>query len=427
MALSTGLAHAQTPPPSWQQAQASDVFEAWESRSVSGGEEAFSDTPVSEYGEAGEVDDACCACRGCGDCRNRACLNTWMLPPLGGVTLPHDDWVRAEALLWWTKGGKIPPLLTSSPDDTPQAQAGVLGQPNTVVLLGNQGLNEGLRAGERVSFGSWLDANDNLGVEFSYLSLGRSNDRSTWTSDGSPILARPFFDVDAGAQDAHLIAYPDLAHGTFSCTSTSDFQIAGVLMRRAIARAPNYRVELLAGYRFQQLTEGLDIADTASGTSSTIQVLDQFHSRNDFHGGEIGIATAYRQCRWSFDANLKLAFGNTYSRNEINGWTTIDGVGYSGGLLALPSNWGVHSANQFSLIPEVGVTFGYDLTRHLRATVGYTFIYWNNVTRPGNQIDLGVAPSQFPPATQAASKPAFVQHNTDFWAQGINLGLDYRF
>ena len=59
--------------------------------------------------------------------------------------------------------------------------------------------------------------------------------------------------------------------------------------------------------------------------------------------------------------------------------------------------------------------------------VGYSFIYWSNVSRPGDQIDLNVSPSQFPPYDETATMPAFVQHTTDFWAQGINVGLDYRF
>ena len=128
------------------------------------------------------------------------------------------------------------------------------------------------------------------------------------------------------------------------------------------------------------------------------------------------------------ETNLKLALGNTHSRVEINGSTTTAANTFSGGLLALPSNMGVHNADQFSAIPELGATFGYDLTCHLRATVGYTFIYWGNVSRPGDQIDLDVSPSQFPgPGQTTATKPAFTQHTSYFWAQGLNVGLDYRF
>ena len=48
-------------------------------------------------------------------------------------------------------------------------------------------------------------------------------------------------------------------------------------------------------------------------------------------------------------------------------------------------------------MPEIGFTLGYDLTSRLKATVGYTLLYWSNVARPGDQIDLNVDSRQFPP------------------------------
>ena len=69
----------------------------------------------------------------------------------------------------------------------------------------------------------------------------------------------------------------------------------------------------------------------------------------------------------------------------------------------------------------------YDLNCHLRATVGYSLIYWSVVARPGDQIDLNVSKSQLARPQQAGSMPEFILRTTDFWAQGVNLGLDYRF
>jgi hypothetical protein len=418
-----GSVQAQSPTPPWQQPPTSEAFNNWASQSNPATNSASLETPNSQQGNTCESGDTY------GVCNGEGCTDNPIFGPFCGFTMPHDDWFRVEALLWWAKGGRTPPLLTTSPDGTSQAQAGVLGQPGTSVLLGNQELNKDFRAGCRTSLGTWLDASDNIGIEFTYLGLGQNVDRFTVTSTGSPILARPFFDVDSGAEDAHLIAYSNLLQGTFSCTSTSDFQAGEFLTRWVIARAPSYQVELLGGYRFQKLDEALDITDTSSSRSpgSTIQILDQFHTRNDFNGGELGVATKWRQCRWSLESNLKLAMGSTHSRVAINGSTTTAAATYTGGLLALPSNMGIHTADRFSVIPELGAMLGYDLTSRLRATLGYTFIYWSNVSRPGDQIDLNVSPSQFPPPTGASTKPAFVQRTADFWAQGINVGLDYRF
>jgi len=49
--------------------------------------------------------------------------------------------------------------------------------------------------------------------------------------------------------------------------------------------------------------------------------------------------------------------------------------------------------------------------------------------RAGNQIDLVVNPNLVPPpiAPLDPLRPAFQFHGSDFWAQGMNLGLEFRF
>jgi hypothetical protein len=62
--------------------------------------------------------------------------------------------------------------------------------------------------------------------------------------------------------------------------------------------------------------------------------------------------------------------------------------------------------------------------------VGYSLIYWSSVARAGDQISLDVNQTYLPRAfddPEGPARPAFAWRDTDFWAQGINLGLDYRF
>ena len=75
---------------------------------------------------------------------------------------------------------------------------------------------------------------------------------------------------------------------------------------------------------------------------------------------------------------------------------------------------------------------GYQITPRLRGTVGYTFIYWPNVFRPGDQIDTNINLSQLPfvtgPGTLVgAAVPAPRNKGSDFWAQGLNFGLEFRY
>ena len=353
----------------------------------------------------------------------------------------HDHiWFRGEALLWWTKGGQTPPLLTTSPASTPLAQAGVLGQPGTSVIFGDQELNQGLHGGARITFGTWFGCCQENGVEFSYMMLGDNTQSFTSASMGDPILARPFYNTTTNAEDSHIIAYPNVANGTFNTTSTENFDGGEVLFRRALVHGCDGRIDVLLGYRFNRLNDGLLIADSATssgGTGSiapagtTINTADIFHTSNDFNGGDLGFSTEWRRGRWSLETLLKLGIGETNTEVSINGATSVMANGTNtiatGGLLALPSNIGVHDSNQFSVMPELGFTLGCDVTEHLRARVGYTLLYWSNVARPGDQIDSNVDTNQFPPPIATGEKPAFVLHTSDFWAQGVNVGLDYRF
>ena len=350
-------------------------------------------------------------------------------PPLRGI-LANRLWFRGEALLWWLKGGETPPLLTTSPASTSQAQAGVLDSATTTVLFGNDEMNTGLHAGGRMTFGLWLDRCQESGLEFSYFVLGEN--QQSYSNPSNPVLARPFFNVTTGSEDRVLLAYPGAATGTFSASSTENFQGAEALWRRAIVHGDDGRIDFIAGYRFQRLTDGLTIGDSVTGgtPSATITNADEFHTCNDFNGGEIGFATQWHRNRWSLDTLLKMGIGETNTQVYINGWTTVattPPILYSNaGMLALESNSGTHTSQQFSVMPEIGLTLGYDLTPRLKASVGYTLLYWTNVARPGDQIDLNVDPRQFAPPTQE-SRPQFVLHTSDFWAQGVNLGLDYRF
>jgi hypothetical protein len=67
----------------------------------------------------------------------------------------------------------------------------------------------------------------------------------------------------------------------------------------------------------------------------------------------------------------------------------------------------------------------------VRLTFGYQFLYWSRVARPGEQIDRVINPTQIPVfggnqlLGPARPEPLFT--TTDFWAQGLNLGLEVRF
>ncbi len=402
-------------------------------------------------------------CGGCGD------------PWCGGCGPPACLWVRAEYLLWWTRGMDTPPLVTTSPPGTPQFVdpnasllvpfAGAIGQPGTQTLYGGEDFFEQVRSGGRFTVGTGLDWCQGLALEAEYFGLGQGRERIVRSSvDGNPILARPFFDVDfaggTGGQASQLISFEEIAgqvpaaiSGSVRGVAKSSLQSYGVrfrqnlccedcgqaprclascLDRRCCGCLPSGRMrwDFLLGYRSTRLNDSVGIRTSlfpGDSVTSEIAVRDSFTSRNEFHGIDLGWMYEFERCRWSVDVLAKVAFGNNRQHVRILGSTTttaVDTVSRSGGLLAQPTNIGDYSNGSFAVIPEAGVTLGYALSCNVKLTAGYTFMYWNNVVRAGEQIDFGVdsrllADENAPGAT----RPRFVFRDGDFWAQGLNFGV----
>jgi hypothetical protein len=352
--------------------------------------------------------------------------------------LPCHIFVRGEYLLWWTKSSPLPPLITTSPQGTPVGQAGVLGQPGTTVLFGGQNFSDNPRSGGRITLTGWLDDPQTIGVEGYFFGLEDISNHFSAASNGNPILARPFFNTQTGAPDAVLIAFPGTVKGSVNAVvSSTDLYGAGVDLRANVCCGCCYRVDLLGGYRFLHLNEGLTVSETEIGTGpnspvpvgTRIDLTDSFGTGNDFNGGELGVDTEIRHGRCFVDLLAKAALGATNESVAINGITTSNARPPAvGGFLALPTNIGNFHQTRFAVVPECGLTLGYRLTDNVRVSIGYTFIYWSRVARAGNQIDLTINPTQLPPGTLAGQpRPAFVFHDSDFWAQGIDLGVEVRF
>jgi hypothetical protein len=350
---------------------------------------------------------------------------------------PEPDnclYVNAEALLWWIKGTKPPPLVTagSANDQFP----GALGQPGTTVLFGGRTIDQDPFGGGRFTLGLWCNECHTLGIEGSFFFLSQQTTRFTASSGGSPVLARPFFNAGTGIEDAELIAFPNFLAGTVNVGLTTRLLGAEANLRANLCKGCCYRVDLLAGFRFLGLDEDLGINEslrTLQVPGGGFAVSDNFNTRNRFYGGQIGLDTELRRGRWFLDLKGKVALGSNNEVVNINGTTVITdprtGTSVlSGGLLALSTNSGHFTREMFAVAPEGTIKVGYQFTEYLRAYVGYNFLYMSSVVRPANQIDRVVNTSFLPPATPSLPvRPAFVFKGTDFWAQGVNFGLEFRY
>jgi hypothetical protein len=197
----------------------------------------------------------------------------------------------------------------------------------------------------------------------------------------------------------------------------------------------------LAGYRFLHLEEHLSVQENLTVTEAggavppgtSILVGDRFDTSNSFHGGEVGLAAELNAGPWSLNLLGKLGLGGTASSVNINGSTVVTEPGLApagqpGGLLALGSNSGLHQGTHFSFVPELDANLGYQLTQCCRVTAGYSLLYWTGVARPGDQVDLGVNPNLLPPAQPGGDqRPAFPFHRSSLSAQGLSVGIAFRY
>ena len=392
--------------------------------------------PILDHGELGVATcDGNCGSKSCSTCAACPC------GPLGQM------WVRAEYLLWWTDGMRTPPLVSTSPAGTLRSNAGVLGTSGAEVYFGDDDLFDASRNGGRFRLGKWCDSCQWIGFETDFFFLGDESDGIQCNPIGDQILARPFFNTQTGQNDSELVQFPGLLVGTVHVDAETSLWSIGPRLRINLAcerladdcvpcSDGGYRFDLLVGYRYANLDDRLAIRESLSTVDPNNQTFfdleDSFDTDNDFHGADLGVLWEGYRGPWSLELLGRVGIGNTRQSVTIAGQTTTVGGGATfedpGGILALSSNIGSYNRNEFTVLPEVSATLGYALSPRTRFLVGYTFFYWSEVVRAGDQIDLNVNTDLLPPPlpTTGPQSPAFAFVDTDFWAQGISFGLDYR-
>lgn len=362
-------------------------------------------------------------------------------------------WTSFDYLNFKLTGDFAPPLVTTSPPGTSQSDAGVLGEPGTSVLYGNERLNDQQRNGGRVAIGFWLDEEGYTAIEGWYYMLETVSDTFWGTSsfstvsENNQILARPFYNVVGGFQDSLVVAFPNFLvggvavnlDGGIAAREWSMVQSGGILMRQLwkCNQAYNHRLYLIGGYRFFELAENLQIENRINPVGGVFlpgtefRSADMFATQNVFNGIDFGMVNEFKWWRFSVESTLKVAAGNMHQVLNIAGSSsTFDGLNTTtreGGLLALPTNIGHYNRDRMAIIPEVGLKIGFQVTPRLRGTLGYSFTYISRVMRPGNQIDLSVNPTQRSGPLVGSPQPQPILTSTDAYLQGVTAGLEYRY
>lgn len=368
-----------------------------------------------------------------------------------GVWFPRDEvaggdgsagWrFRADYRLWWAKGNPIPALVSTSPTGTLISDAGVLGTSGAAVLFGADDIGNEFRSGVRTTLTRWSETNPSRGFEIVFDYIGDDTHTGDFTAQslGSPILSRPFLNANTLAEDAELVAYPGQLSGRVDVISTSAGYAGEALLRQELTSSDAGWLDVLIGYRYFRWQESLGIREDLVSTNpggliplgSRFQVFDDFSTENDFHGGEIGVNTAFYRGIFSVELLAKVALGALRRQTTVAGHTVTTIPGFAstteaGGLLALPTNVGTRSDVEFGVLPEFGIQGRAQLTPRLSSFCGYSLLLLNGVARTGEQIDRVVNTTQIGGQPLAGpARPAPMLADSGFWLQGLNVGLEY--
>jgi hypothetical protein len=209
-----------------------------------------------------------------------------------------------------------------------------------------------------------------------------------------------------------------LRHTVFSCGNCGGDDLKA---RHAM------KIDFTAGYRYYRLLDNVNVRSTQSivAVAEILDVEDHFGASNQFNGGELGVVTSLYRGRWGIKCNASAALGGSHEVVRIGGTTTltaIDGsqtTSDSGFLAQQGINSGTFVHNEFMVIPKLSTEVSYQFTRNFRAYASYDVLYWSDVLRAGNQIDLSIFPG--------TTVTSFALHQTDFWAQGIRVGGELRY
>ncbi|MGL4421625.1 MAG: BBP7 family outer membrane beta-barrel protein [Gemmataceae bacterium] len=365
-------------------------------------------------------------------------------------------WLNSEYLLWFMRSQPVRgPFVTTGA----RAEAGILGAPSTSILSGDGDQGYGLASGFRVTGGWWKGDDRRLGYEFSGFALEQRGIYDFFQSDtnGVPVIARPFVDATTGAQQVLAIAFPNTVSGSVLASTTTQTWGAEAnmllnLFRSCPDEASPVTISTLAGFRFLQIEENLNISSASTllgvnsaayggltvGAPATISVVDDYNALNRFYGGQIGIKADWKWSKWNFSGSLKVAAGIMNQTLDVQGTTSVNDPSRGllattvGGLYASPGSVGRLRNDEFAVIPEGQLKVGYNWTSWLSTYVGYNFIYTSRVIRPGQQYSTSINPAVTPASPSfglggTAPVTNFALTQSEFWLQGVSFGLLARY
>lgn len=353
-------------------------------------------------------------------------------PPRTPIAIPQNPdgcinfYFGADYLYWFMKRDSFPALLTEG--NVQQSTVlgvtpGALGVPGTVTIA-PQLNGSTAHSGVRLYGGAWLDQEQIVGIQGSYFFLFQSGPKTTVAGTGgtgTPLIARPHYDATAGVETATTILSPNGQGGSLTISNPSNLMggDVNIVYNFAASNLTGNRCGLIIGARFMGLDDKLTIDQTSLTTGSSLPAVatnENFTTHNRFYGGQIGLQSENLIGPVYVQTLVKVGIGDTNQVADISG--------YGNTILVQSSNIGKYTRDVISCVPEAQFNLGYAFNENFMFKAGYNLIVWTNTVRPGNTIDRDITEASM--ATQT-TPPVFNFKSSTFWAQGVQLGLQWTF
>lgn len=377
-----------------------------------------------------------------------------------------------EYLYWWLKPAPLSvPLVSTGPISTTHhgwlvsSDATVLyGAPYSPANGGNDSQAFSPTSGARLTLGYWLDEDQRFGFEVSGFGLKTETAGYEIRSDSSgyPVINIPVLNtisysptgrpgLPAGGEDGLPASLPDdasrfdgnsgIVEGGVRISNWIQFWGADATGVINLYRNAAWNLDGLAGFRYLDLSEQFNLMYDSEGVSDHYvgmsgRAWDEFATENKFYGGNFGLRARYTEGSLSVELSACAAPGLSDEVQRVSGGFFADNFVSSGsssgseGVFAQPANEGQTSSQRFAIVPDMQFKLGYELTPWLRATLGYEFLYYSNVIRPGDQINREIPKGQTfqqGKATDSTESPSRFFKTTDFYAHGLSFGLEFTF
>lgn len=399
-----------------QPSPAGSSAQVWDDHSAYATDSYLSPSPMSQY--AGDYIDGSCDTSRVGAISRAACSND------------PTVWLKAELLLWFPQGRQTPPLGVAS------EQPGLPTAINSDRIF-NEPFGNDLTPGFRGDIGRYF-AGGAFGIGGRVWVLGDDSDSLSFSGDGTGVsFAVPFFNTFTGSEDGVLVGFDDgqtQVAGDASVRTLLDIVAAEIYGRARLGQSRNHRLDFIGGYSHFNIADELQLSinrtQVPPGVESSFS--DDFRTRNEFHGGQIGGEVSLKRGRWTASSLTKVHLGNMAQRVAVRGSSTQEVIGggapvvFDEGLFARGDVQGVRSRDVFAFAPEMNLKIGYQFREHVNFHVGYSFVYWSNVALAGEQMDRNLFLD--PNDLGNTGTGRFVDINSSgFWVQGIDLGAVIEF